>query len=1105
MENNFRYWAFISYSHADRKWGDWLHHALETHRIPKPLVGQETQRGEPVPPRVFPVFRDREELPTSANLGTVIGEALRESRYLIVICSPRAALSRWVNQEILDYKRLGRENRILALIVDGEPNAADGKPGFGADMECFPEALKHPLGPDGELEKSRRTEPIAADARSDRDGKLNAKLKLLAGLLGVNYDDLKRRDEERRRRQQRLAVSISTALVLVFAALAGTAAWQWRAADAQKRQALQTLSQSDFLQANRLIADGRRVEALAYLVRSLSADQDNHAALTRMTTLLATHSWMVPVLTLPQASAQFSPDGQRIVVAGEDRSVQVWDPQSGEPMTAALPQPGKVWDAHFSADGKQIISFGEGVAGRADCSLRTLDAANGKLLGEISLQDCQPVTSFAFSADGERIVVLSQSLNGLAISSSTVRAWDVSTGRLIWTLPKGDGVLGSLWLSPDGNRIVTSGTKIAEAVIDVRGNPMEGGGIKHASPFELHIWDVRSGQSTALALPGDTAVHSVAFSPDGRQLVIADQYGTRVWDPVSGRPLTAQMDSGEETQTAEFSPDGKRLLTASAYEQNGMARIWDAASGQPLTPPMQADTEVYTAHFSPDGKRIVIVSGVTTGRWVTYSTARIWDADSGQPLTETLTIDTPIDNAQFSPDGRRLVTVAENSSRIWELRMGAPGAMVLQGDGVGSHARFSPDGSRIVTASSKALQLWDARTGRVLAAQSDYVGVLQDLRFSPDGKLLIGVTKRDTDLLMWDTAVHTWDAADGQPLNEPPRLQQRDLSGMPEISPDGSRFVAVTQADRRARLFDVQSGRPLVALLGQEGAVVLTRFSSDGKLLLLATDGKTSRVWDVASGRPVGVPFVHSDKLVSADFSPDGHRLVTGANDSTVRIWDVVSGKLLAKPFKQGLFPAMVKFSPDGRHVLTYSIDADFRIWDAYTGEPLLGPIDTGGEILSAEFSADGQRLITAANDQIQVWDAASGQPITDALPRAATSAQFSPDGKRIVTASGRVYDLVPAQESMPQWLLPVARAFAGQFLDKQGVLESAADNNAKLLHQVSDDLTQASDDWSTWGRWFLADSATRSVSPFSQMTQPANAGDQSKPSATPPPAFTMH
>jgi len=130
---DFKYWAFISYSHSDQASADQLHEALERYRVPRRLVGRPGRDG-PVPSRIAPIFRDREELPTSSDLGSAIREALRASRYLIVVCSPSSAGSIWVNEEVLTFKRLGGANRILCLILDGEPNASD-KP--GTTPECF--------------------------------------------------------------------------------------------------------------------------------------------------------------------------------------------------------------------------------------------------------------------------------------------------------------------------------------------------------------------------------------------------------------------------------------------------------------------------------------------------------------------------------------------------------------------------------------------------------------------------------------------------------------------------------------------------------------------------------------------------------------------------------------------------------------------------------------------------------------------------------------------------------------------------------------------------------------------------------------------------------
>src|SRR5262245_7073814 len=115
-----RYWAFISYSHRDEKWASWLHRRIETYTGHKKLVGSTNRYGEPVPERPFPLFRDRDELEGAADLSGRIQDALGSSRFLIVICSPDSARSRWVNEEIKAFKALGRW-------ADRRPDRAAGR------------------------------------------------------------------------------------------------------------------------------------------------------------------------------------------------------------------------------------------------------------------------------------------------------------------------------------------------------------------------------------------------------------------------------------------------------------------------------------------------------------------------------------------------------------------------------------------------------------------------------------------------------------------------------------------------------------------------------------------------------------------------------------------------------------------------------------------------------------------------------------------------------------------------------------------------------------------------------------------------------------------
>lgn len=210
---DYKYKAFISYSHADEKWARWLHRSLENYRVPKRLVGRQTDMGK-VPTRLAPVFRDREELASATDLGNKLTQALESSAVQIVICSMASAKSHWVNEEIKAFKRLGRSDRIFSLIVDGEPYST-GKPGI-EQYECFPPALRFKLGDGGELSEEP-AEPIAADARHGKDGKANARVKLLAGIMGLGFDDLRQR--ELQRRNQRLAIITGSAVVGMVAAI----------------------------------------------------------------------------------------------------------------------------------------------------------------------------------------------------------------------------------------------------------------------------------------------------------------------------------------------------------------------------------------------------------------------------------------------------------------------------------------------------------------------------------------------------------------------------------------------------------------------------------------------------------------------------------------------------------------------------------------------------------------------------------------------------------------------------------------------------------------------------------------------------------------------
>lgn len=197
-----RYSAFISYNHRDRGWATWLHRGIERYRVPKRLQGREASFG-PIGERLPPVFRDRDELAASGDLAASVRAALEASATLVVLCSPNAARSRWVNQEIDAFIDAGREDRIRLIIVEGEPHSAD------PETECLPPAL-------GRL----RAEPLAADARKGQDGPADARLKIIAGILDLPFDELRQREAQRRARRLTVIAAAAIAGLVLTSALA---------------------------------------------------------------------------------------------------------------------------------------------------------------------------------------------------------------------------------------------------------------------------------------------------------------------------------------------------------------------------------------------------------------------------------------------------------------------------------------------------------------------------------------------------------------------------------------------------------------------------------------------------------------------------------------------------------------------------------------------------------------------------------------------------------------------------------------------------------------------------------------------------------------------
>ena len=874
----FKYWAYISYSHQDSKWADWLHKALERYRVPSRLVGRESRDGK-VPKRIFPVFKDREELPGSASLDENINEALRQSRYLIAICSPRSAVSRWVNAEITTFKALGREDRVLCLIVDGEPNASD-KPDSGL-LECFPLAVRFQVAPDGQV-TGIRTEPIAADARHSKDGKLNAKLKVLAGILGIGYDELRQRDKQRRFRQR---AQIASGMLVLLSIAGGF--WRWQEQEKVKLELQKTVQEEAADVLNSLTE--KPVEAL---VLAIHATGQSYAGLGivpgRVQYSLSGAIEIAREGNIYQhrdevVSVAFSPNGKTIAVGDTKATVWLWDLKSNsvQPLGGhkALNKVSPVYVA-FSPDGKTIVSGGQ------DGTVRLWDL-KGNPIGEPFKGHATEVTSVAFSPDGKSI--------GSGSDDQTVRLWDLAGNPVAPPFRGHEGGASSIAFSPDGKTIASGSFDGWIRLWDLRGTPL-------SSRFEGHT----------------AVVRSVAFSPDGKTIASGSRdKSIRLWD-LEGNAISQPFKGHtEKVMSIAFNPDGKTIASGGA---DGGVRLWNielvpALRIKPRTSTSEWIMEprweevmafghedfVQSVAFSPDGN--AVISGSSD------KTVRIWDLQGfqiGQPLkvhTQEPQLGIRTRGAQpmaFSPHGKIMVSGIKETIRIFDL-ISRQTVRDFKGHSVVFHLTISPDDKTIASIGVDgnpesnslviSIRLWDTK--------GNLVGKVFEKTFNVD---------------------EAEDAA--KTLLVPSSVA---------LSPDGKTIV-VGGTNKTIEMWDLKGNRIRGPFKGHEDVVTSVSFSPDGKVIVSSGEDGTIRLWDL-EGNSIGQPFKgHEGHVTSVAFSPDGNTIVSGGRDKRVLLWDV-KGDLVAELGKHSYDVISVAFSPDGKTVVSGTEDGTIQVWRAHWQE----------------------------------------------------------------------------------------------------------------------------------------------------------------------------
>lgn len=571
-------------------------------------------------------------------------------------------------------------------------------------------------------------------------------------------------------------------------------------------------------------------------------------------------------------SAAFSPDGQRIVTASDDKTARIWDATTGREIRRLSGHTDSLNYAAYSPDGRRIVTASY------DNTARIWDAMTGreelKLSGHASR-----VRSAVFSPDGRRIVTAS--------NDKTARIWDATTGQQQLLLSGHTETVRSAAFSPDGRQVVTA-----------------------SDDETARVWNAATGQEITVLRGHDNAVWSASFSPDGRRIVTSSADKTaRVWDVASSQPTIVLRGHADLVSAAAFSPDGARVVTAS---DDKTIRLWDAATGQ-QTEVLAGHTDVIeSAAFSPDGERVASTSFDFT--------ARLWDAAPIQQIGLLRGHTNIVMSAVYSPDGRRIASVSwDKTARIWDAMTGRQTALLSGHTDHVESVEFSPDGLRVITAAKdETARIWDSATGRELRRLTGHAAAVWYAAFSPDGRRAVTAS--------WDKTARIWDAATGREIVR--LLGHTGNVQSAVFSSDGKRVVTASH-DTTARIWDAETGQQLMVLAGHTDVVEKALFSSDGRRVATASDDQTARIWDAETGREIMRLIGHTKSVNSAAFSPDGLRVVTSSDDNSSRIWDATTGLQILQLSGHTDFVRDAAFAPDGLRVVTASGDKTIRIWDA--------------------------------------------------------------------------------------------------------------------------------------------------------------------------------
>jgi WD40 repeat protein len=862
-----KYEAFISYSHeADSAFATELQRTLN--RIARPTY----KWWQWWPPRVF---RDQTNLAAAPDLAAEIREALLASDSFVLLASPHAAGSRWVDREARTWCEQKPRGRLFIALTDGALAWDVAHQDFNrAGTNALPPALAgvfevEPLWVDFtgvRAQNGHRSNPTFLDGAAT----------LAAAIRGTDKDRIIGEDARQHRRTKQLIAGALALLSLL--AVAATVAAIYALIQRNRADERARLATSRQLAAEALVAlDTNPEQSLVLAARAASKAPTREAADALRQALRTSRLRGIVNVGAPVVDTAVDPTGRLVAAALESGSIRMWSLRTGKPVAklrlagvpaervqfshygrlllsagkagvvvwsngedrprkiAIFDKPGQPFAAAFSPNGKLVAT------GDFDGAVRLWRSETGALIDVLRARGMQPVTAVSFSGNGSEVA---------AAEGSEAILWNLRT-RSPRVLYANRNDVWTVAVSPDGSHL---------AVGDTSG---------HA-----RVWNLRSG--AAVDLNGHSgAIRGLAFSPSGTSLVTAsDDETARIWDVNTGRSLAELRGHGDIVESAAFAPDGKTVVTSG---DDGTIRVWAVAS-DPIDAELAArdNRALRAVDFDERGDRIVAASEDLT--------APLWDAHSGRLLRafrHARGADEWVESAGFSHDGSLVVTAGDDgTAKIWQSSSGALLVTLGQsGDPPLYDAELSPDGRLLATAgqagaADKAvIRVWRWRKQKEVLTLRGFRRRADGVAFSANGDLLAGAGQN---------RVRVWRIADGTPV-----AALRGHGELTSVAFDpSSALIGAGSSSGAALVWDLRSKKRIALLAGHSDTVAAVAFSVDGRFLATAGHDGIAKVWTVPGGALVTTLRSRAPRLEGVAIASHGRRVAVAGAGGRITVFD---------------------------------------------------------------------------------------------------------------------------------------------------------------------------------------------------------------------------